>query len=232
MAVAPGLLPDTAARLAVLRQHLRPYWYPADAGGIILMLEDEGAEANEDFIDDFVARVPEIAAIPPIERWNVLDAMLTNDVKDFFSTAKLAPGAYRLENYHLDHAHGKGLPFEDEGNPPIVLPPDRRFEFTVTTNHLKLLRHLNPEAWFGAIRLIYPKRPSGRLSCGYDFLEMAESLGEFQIPRDGNEFPQFTQLQADRNLELHREILFAARAFWTFAEWSPSTRLQQRAWTQ
>src|SRR5215510_10409346 len=117
MAVAPELLPDIAARLAALRKHLRPYWYPAESGGIIFMLEDEGAEANEDFIDDFAARVPEIAAIPPIERWNVLDTMLTNDVKGFFSTAKLAPGAYKLENYHLDHVREEGPSFDAEGNP-------------------------------------------------------------------------------------------------------------------
>jgi hypothetical protein len=231
MAVAPELLPDAAARLAALRKHLRPYWYPAKAGGIILMLEDEDAEANEDFIDDFAARVPEVVAIPPIERWNVLDAMLTNDVKGFLSTAKLAPGAYKLENYHL-RGHEEGPPFDALRNPPIVLPRDRRFEFTVTTDHLKLLRHLNTEVWFGAIRLIYPKRPYGRFSRGDNFLEMAESLGEFQIPRDANELPQFMQLQTDRHLKLHQEILFAAQAFWTFAEWSPSTRLQQRAWTR
>jgi hypothetical protein len=232
MAVASRVLPDGAARLAELRRHLRPYWHPVEAGGIILMLEDEGAEANDGFTDDFAARVPEIAAIPPIERWNVLDAMLTNDVKGFFSTAKLAPGAYKLENYHLDYAREGELPFDAEGNPPILLPPDRRFEFTVTTDHLKLLRHVNTEVWFGAIRLIDPKRPYGRFSCGCYFFEMAEALGEFQIAWDANELPQFTPLQIDRYLRLQREILFAAQAFWTFAEWSPSARLEQRACTR
>lgn len=218
MAVAPGLLRDATARLAELRKHLRPYWYPADAGGILLMLEDESTKANEDFTDDFSARVPEIVTLPPIERWNVLDAMLTNDVRGFFSTANLAPGAYKLENYHLNYAHKGELPFDAEGNPPIVLPPDRSFEFTVTTNHLKLLRRLNTEVWFGAIRLIDSKRPYGRFPCGYYFLEMAEALGEFQAPWDTKGLPQFTQMQTDRYLKLHREILFAAQAFWTFAE--------------
>jgi hypothetical protein len=212
------LLPDTSARLAELRKHLRPYWYPTEAGGIILKLEGECDEANEDFTDDFAARVPEIAALQPIERWNVLDAMLTNDVKRFFSTAKLAPGAYKLENYHLDYAREGELPFDAEGNPPIVLPPDRRFEFIVTTDHLKLLRHLNTEVWFGTIRLIDPKCPYGRFPSGYYFLEMAEALGEFQAPCRANDRPQLARLQTGRYLKLHREILFAAQAYWTFAE--------------
>ncbi|MBO0764035.1 MAG: hypothetical protein J2P50_05540 [Hyphomicrobiaceae bacterium] len=218
MAVASGLLPDASARIAELRKHLRPYWYPVEAGGIVLMLEHERADANEGFTDDFAARVPEMAAIPPIERWNTLDAMLTNDVKGFFSTAKLTPGTYRLENYHLDYAEEGKLPFDAEGNPPIVLPPHRTFPFTVTTDHLKLLRHLNTEVWFGAIRLIDPERPYGRFSRGYYFIEMAEALGDRQPPCDARERPQLTQLQTDRYLKLHREILFAAQAFWTFAE--------------
>jgi hypothetical protein len=46
---------------------------------------------------------------------------------------------------------------------------------------------------------------------------MAEALGEPPPPRDAHDQPEFTPQQIERYLQLHREMLFAAQAFWRYA---------------
>jgi hypothetical protein len=52
----------------------------------------------------------------------------------------------------------------------------------------------------------------------YYFIDMADALGERLPPRDAEDTPQFTPQQINRYVQLHKEMLFAAQAFWTYAQ--------------
>jgi hypothetical protein len=103
-----------------------------------------------------------------------------------------------------------------DGDLPILLPAERVFTFTVTDEHLKLLRHLNTREWQGIVELMDMKRPYGDMT--YYFIDMATALGEPPPPRDADDEPEFTPQQIERYLQLHREMLFAAQAFWRYAQ--------------
>jgi hypothetical protein len=207
-------LSRSASRLAELRKHLRPYWSPGDAGGIFLLGLDEQEHAR--FFEALAASAPQLAPIAPAERPARLARILADDIGAFLTAGKLAPGPYQLDNYHLDHARDGKLTFNADGDPPIVLPAERTFSFTVTEEHLKLLRHLNTREWSGFIELMDPKRPYGDMT--YYFIDMADALGEPLPPRDAHNTPEFTPQQIERYLQLHREMLFAAQAFWNYAQ--------------
>jgi hypothetical protein len=214
MPTAPDLSISTS-RLAELRKHMRPYWSPGEAGGIVLLtgLDDQ----NEHFFKALAARVPQLAQIVPEDEWLAkLARTLARDVRAFLAAGKLAPGPYQLDNYHLDHARNGELIFNADGDPPIVLPAGRIFTFTVTDEHLKLLRHLNTREWQGIIELMDMKRPYGDMT--YYFIDMAAALGEPPPPRDADDEPEFTPQQIEHYLQLHREMLFAAQAFWRYAQ--------------
>jgi hypothetical protein len=212
-------LSSSASRLAELREQLRPYWIPGEAGGIALLTglgledeENEGSNESKEFFKSLAARVPEVAqVVPDDERVAKLVRILVDDVSAFLAEGKLAPGPYQLDNYHLDYAlHGK-LIFNADGDPPIALPAERMFTFTVTEEHLKLLRHVHTRGFHGEIELMAMKRPYGNMT--YYFYDMADALGE-PLPDD----TYFTPQQIERYLQLHREMLFAAQAFWCYAQ--------------
>jgi hypothetical protein len=66
----------------------------------------------------------------------------------------------------------------------------------------------------GIIELMDMKRPYGDMT--YYFLDMADALGEPPV-RDADDEPEFPPQQTERYLQLHREMLFAAQAFWRYA---------------
>jgi hypothetical protein len=208
-------LSSSASRLTELRKHLRPYWTPGEAGGIILLTGMDQQE-HEDFFKALAARVPQLTHIVLEERPVQLARILADDVIAFLEAGKLAPGPYQLDNYHLDHAQNGELTFNADEDPPIVLPAERIFTFTVTDEHLKLLRNLNTREWQGFVELMDMKRPYGDLT--YYFIDMADALGEPPPPCDADDEPEFTPRQIERYLQLHREMLFAAQAFWRYAE--------------
>jgi hypothetical protein len=206
-------LADSASRLAELRKHLRPYWFPGEAGGIVLLMGlDE--EDSERFFTALTARVPELAQVAPDKQLAKLIRILTEDIRAFLAAGKLEPGAYRLDNYHLDYAVNGEVIFNADGDPPIVLPADRTFTFTVSDEHVKLLRCVYTRELHGSIELMDMKRPYGDMT--YYFLDMADALGE-PIPRNANGEYAFTPQQIERYLQLHREMLFASQAFWVYA---------------
>jgi hypothetical protein len=218
MPTAPDLSNSTS-RLAELRKQLRPYWAPVEAGGIALLAglgleNEENEESNEsrEFFKALAARVPEVARIvPEDEQVAKLVRILADDVSAFLAAGQLAPGPYQLDNYHLDYALDGKLIFDANGNPPIALPADRTFTFTVTEEHLKLLRHVHTSGLRGEIELMAMKRPYGNMT--YYFYDMADALGE-PLPDD----TYFTPQQTERYLQLHREMLFATQAFWRYAQ--------------
>jgi hypothetical protein len=175
---------------------------------------EENEESNEsrEFFKALAARVPEVARIvPEDEQVAKLVRILADDVSAFLAAGQLAPGPYQLDNYHLDYALDGKLIFDANGNPPIALPADRTFTFTVTEEHLKLLRHVHTSGLRGEIELMAMKRPYGNMT--YYFYDMADALGE-PLPDD----TYFTPQQTERYLQLHREMLFATQAFWRYAQ--------------
>jgi hypothetical protein len=210
----PTDLSSSASRLAELRKRMRPFWIPMEAGGIALLCSsymvdpDQFQREDERFFKALAARVPELAEIVPEEQRAELVRILVGDVETFLQAGKLAPGPYQLDNYHLDEAPDGKIDVNFDGDPPIVLPAERIFTFTVTDEHLKLLRHLYTTEMDGCIRLMKPKRPYG--DCTYYFYDMADALGK---PRPDYEGPEI-----ERYRQLHREMLFAAQAFWRYAQ--------------
>lgn len=200
---------EAAARLTHMRKHLRPYWIFIEAGGIFLLPDlDEAKTAT--FFHDMAAQMP-----APIGGKDIY-GMLSEEVSAFFETAKLEAGVYRLENYHKDYAIDGKIRFDSDGHGDTVLPEGERFDFAVTEEHLKLLRHLNTRSWRSIIEAMNPKRPYGDMT--YYFIDMSEALGEPPPPRDANNSPLYTKEQIERFLRLHREMLFAVQAFWAYAK--------------
>jgi hypothetical protein len=206
-------LSNSASRLVELRKHIRPYWSPSEAGGIVLFTGQD--DEDERFFRALASKVPQLAQIiSEGERLAKLTRIIVSDVRAFLAAGKLAPGPYQLDNYHLEYARDGKLAFNTHGDPPIALPAERLFSFTVRDEHLKLLRHLNTREWNGIIELMDMKRPYGDMS--YYFLDMAAALGE-PPPRNADDKPEFTLQQIERYLQLHREMLFASQAFWRYA---------------
>jgi hypothetical protein len=137
---------------------------------------DPDLQEDERFFKALAARVPELAQIVPEERRAELVNILVGDVKAFLEAGKLVSGPYQLDNYHLDDALDGKIDVDFYGDPPIVLPSERIFTFTVTDEHLKLLRHLSTTEMDGCIILMKPKRPYG--DCTFYYNDIAHALGE------------------------------------------------------
>lgn len=196
---------DGAARLAYLRKHLRPYWIPMEAGGMFLLPSLDEAKTAA-FFQDLAARMP-----PPGREMDMYGT-LSGEISAFFDTAKFAPGVYRLENYHREYAVNGKLRFDSNGHEDTVLPEGESFDFTVTGDHLKLLRHLNIRSWDAFVEAMDPKRPYGNMT--YFYFDMSDALEEPRPPRGAD----YTKEQIERFLKLHREMLFSVQAFWAYAK--------------
>jgi hypothetical protein len=208
-------LVDAAGRLAFMRAHMRPYWFSSEAGGIYLATSGD-ADANVRIFNEFLRRVPETAAAKEMrERWAILQNLIVDDLTAFFATARLAPGRYELDNYHLAGAVDGKLAFDMHGRAPIELAPSPRFSFAVTNDHLRLIPRMNTRMWQNLIEIMDAKRPYGDMSNYY--IDMADALGESPLPRDRDNKLQLTGAQEDRYLDLHRSMLFAVQAFWVHA---------------
>jgi hypothetical protein len=156
------------------------------------------------------------ARMPPPGREMDLYGTLAGEISAFFDTAKFEPGVYQLENYHREYAVDGKIRFDSDGHEDTVLPEGESFDFTVTGEHLKLLRHLNIRSWDTFIEAMDPKRPYGDMT--YYFIDMSEALGEPVPPRDANRTPLYAKEQIERFLKLHREMLFCVQAFWAYAK--------------
>lgn len=206
---------DAAGRLAFMRMHMCPYWFPSEAGGIFLATSGD-AEAHARIFNEFLRRVPETATAKEMrDRWAILNDLIIADLTAFFATAGLPPDRYELDNYHLAEAVDGKLAFDTHGHTQIELPPARQFSFVVTSEHLRLIPRMNTRMWQNVIEIMDAKRPYGDMS--YYYIDMADALGESPLPRDHNNEPQLTRTQEDRYLDLHRSMLFAVQAFWVHA---------------
>jgi hypothetical protein len=210
----PMDLTTAPARLAYMRKYLRPYWVAMESGGIFMLpgMEDGKIAA---FYQDMMARTPTPAGTP-VPDAIYLAGLVSPEIRAFFQEAKLDPGTYRLENYHREYATNGKIPFDSNGDDGTPVPSGQNFDFTVTQEHLKLLRNLNTRDWDAYIEAMDPKRPYGDMT--YYFIDMSFALGEPAPPRDAKGNVQFTKEQTDRFEKLHREMLFAVQAFWAYAQ--------------
>ena len=216
MATPEQPLTGSASRLAFMRAHMRPYWFGSEAGGICLAT---GAtdDVNARIFEEFLRRIPETSATDVMrERWAILQRLVIDDLTAFFATARLPPGSYELDNYNLAVAIDGKIAFDTHGNPPTALPSQQQFTFEVTAAHLKLIPRMNTRMWENVIEIMDAKRPYGDMS--FYPIDMAGALGEGPLPRDGNGEIAITAEQDQRYIDLHRSMLFAVQAFWTYAQ--------------
>jgi len=146
------------------------------------------------------------ANLPPIEQ-------MADVVRDFLQYGELAPGHYEVTNYHR-HGNGGTMQLDAYGSSGIDVPSGNKIVVQFSSEHRALLRHLNVREWDDELELMDPKRPYGNLT--YFFIDMATALGE-QIPPQVGGKPGFSAAQIERYRELHRQMLFAAQAFWEHA---------------
>jgi hypothetical protein len=205
-----AVLDTPAAQLSYLRAHTRPYWTPAEAGGVYLLGSLDEKENNHIFEP---VLGPMEGESDKVQRDKV--NKLADAIGHFFETAQLKPGSYELDNYHLDYATRGKLAFDADGHPATVLATGKRFRFTVTDTHLKLIRHLNTRSWHGIVELMDPKRPYGDFT--YYYADMADALGE-PVGHNAAGEVNLPPAAVERYIRLHRDMLFAIQAFWTYAK--------------
>ncbi|WP_424630533.1 hypothetical protein [Bradyrhizobium sp. SYSU BS000235] len=209
--------PDTAKLITTLRKSLHPYWVAAEAGGILLMGNMNDEDANRAIFGNLLALFPEIAASGD-GKWESLADELCKLAHHFIETYQLTPGPYELDNYHRALAKDGELELNSWGSPPIKVPPEARFTFVVTSEHLTLIRNLNTRTWETFIELMDLKRPYGDMT--YFYIDMAAALGE-PVPRNNEGQAVFSAEAEQRYERLHGEMLFAVQAFWDHAREAP-----------
>jgi len=194
-----------------MRTQLRPYWIPVESGGIAFIADLDEEKNNEVFARVF----PDFSEMDPSSK---ATRDICTTIETFFRTAVLPPGEYHLENYHRLYAHGNTIQFDSNGNPPIDIPEGKSFVFTVTEDHIRLIRHISFGCWRGirdgVIELMDYKRPYGDMT--YYDIDMADALGE-TIPNDEQRNSIESDDQHSRYLRLHGQMLFAVQAFWQYA---------------
>jgi hypothetical protein len=204
---------ELAKLIAALRTSLRPYWVPAEAGGILLMGDLDDQDANQAIFQRLLALFPELEASGD-GKWTTLADELCKLAIHFFETYHLPPGAYELDNYHRALAKNGELQLNSWDSAAIKLPWEDKFTFVVTSEHVTLMRNLNTRTWEGLVELMDLKRPYGDMT--YFYIDMAEALGE-PVPRDDEGQAVFSPEAEQRYEKLHGEMLFAVQAFWAHA---------------
>ena len=179
----------------------------------MLMGNVNDEEANKAIFHNLLALFPEVEASGD-GKWGKLADELCKLACHFLETYRLAPGRYELDNDHRAIAQNGELQLNSWNSPPIKLPPEDRFIFVVTQEHLTLMRNLNTRTWDGYVELMDLKRPYGDMT--YFYIDMAEALGE-PVPRDDDGQAVFPAEAEQRYERLHGEMLFAVQAFWNHA---------------
>jgi len=184
-----------------------------ESGGAIL-LADVSDDKNRAAFSKLFEFFPSIDAENDKSKWGFLAKSMARICADFFHKGQIEPGNYSLENYHLSYAKEGKIPFDAGGGDGISLSKTKTFSFRLLPEHIKLLRHLNTRSWNGNVELIDAKRPYGDAINYYQ--DMADALGE-PVPKNAKGEPDFPSKTIKRYTQLHREMLFALQAFWSYA---------------
>jgi len=211
---------DMAKLIATMRTSLRPCWIPVEAGGITLMGDVNDEEANQTVLHNVLALFAYGEASAD-GKWGRLAEELCETAHHFLQTYHLAPGPYELDNYHRALAQDGEIQLNQWDSPPIKVPPEDRFTFHVTSEHLTLMRNVNTRTFDGYVELMDFKRPYGDMT--HFYIDMADALGE-PVPCDSEGRAAFTPEAEQRYERLHGEMLFAVQAFWDHAFWDRASR--------
>lgn len=175
-----------AATLTKLR-HCYALWMPVEAGAPMI-LSGKPPQSLAEFNEDTAG----------------LDSDLTPPANILLDCARLKPGQYKITNHWRKlYPSGKIEMWPDDKS-ALTIPDSDTIDFTVTREHIKLLRHLNTVR--GGID---PKRPYGDMT--YFYIDMADALG-ITVKRDQDNKPLFSAEQEKHCEALHREMLFVLQA--------------------
>lgn len=130
----------------------------------------------------------------------------------FFQEATLEPGDHEIPLIHLRDPQIGGLYYSLRSMNFVQIPLADKMRFTVTQDHLKLLKHLRFVDLGGTLGSHY-KRPYGDMS--YHALDMAGILGE---PDPNGADGYFSKDRGDRYQRLHEEMFLVVLAFWSHAK--------------
>jgi hypothetical protein len=98
-------------------------------------------------------------------------------------------------------------------------------DFTVTEDHLKLIRRFRPVGWddgeaYGGAAIISGKKPYGNSAVGRDIARILEAPDEDWVYEDGEKaYP--TDEAEERLMRLHVEAMFALRIVLAIGEFRP-----------
>jgi hypothetical protein len=200
---------DRAALMKVFRANLRPYWNSSEAGGIFVVGVPYDQEANLAAWARLFPFFPEID-IASRSKWWELVKSLVPAVDEFLKNARLSPGEYQLANYHYSYARDEDIRINMWGDDRVIFSSEDPFTFTVTWEHISLIRHMNCREYANDLYLMDAKRPYGDMS--YFYIDMADALGE-PVPRDEDDDIAFPPEVQARYRRLHGGMLFAVQAF-------------------
>lgn len=128
----------------------------------------------------------------------------------------------------------------DDGWDPYGSPNQQYFrslseltEFTVTEDHLKLLRRIWVGGWddgegYGGAVYISGKKPYGNSAVGRDIAEILEAPDEDWVCEDGEKAYPTDQAEA-RFMRVHVEAMFALQIVLAVGEFRPG-RYQRSEW--
>ena len=207
-------------QLKTLRQ-MMPYWDRAESGGIVLLAEPRGTDARVPY--RILAGLPADGSNDTHleEKWRAALPSLIEKLNRFFQAGHLEPGTYTFPNpYYPLIQNGKfkgpSIALNSDGEKPVIaIPQTEKVTFTVTPEHLKLLRHMNTRNYGAYIEIMDPKRPYGDMT--YIFIDMAAALGQ-QVIRDGKGQPELSANEIENYERLHGEMLWAVAVFLRYAK--------------
>jgi hypothetical protein len=106
-------------------------------------------------------------------------------------------------------------------------------DFTVTEDHLKLIRRFRPVGWsdgegYGGAAFISGKKPYGNSAVGHDIAQILRTPDEDWVYEDG-EKSYLTDEAESRLMRLHVEAMFALQIVLAVGEFRPG-RYQRSRW--
>jgi hypothetical protein len=205
------------AQLKILRE-MMPYWDRTESGGIVLLGKpaDEQAPVTQRALLGLPADGSGDSRLS--EEWQAALPSLIDKLNRFFENAHLEPGTYTFPNpyYPLiktDAFKAGSIPMNSDRDPPVItIPQTETVTFTVTPDHLKLLRHMNTRRFGPNIEVMDPKRPYGNMT--YFYIDIANALGRPIMP-DGS---GLSTHEIEDYQRLHGQMLWAVAAFLRYAK--------------
>jgi len=203
---------DHAAVVADMRRSLNAFWADIGEAPVVYFvagpLDEDNAHKTmrglEHYAPEFdpdgevIAQAVSQRLFPHFER--------------FFQEASLQPGTYTVAIGHLREPEIGGLDGSVANMRFVKIPLAETMQFTVTQDHIKLVKTLRFRDLGGALGT-HDKRPYG--SSSYFYPDMAYALGvDLDYGPDGS----LSDADNARYARLHEEMLLVLQAFWQHAE--------------